>query len=447
MKKNFWIVFLLFSLSNMGFSQGNFVIQNKKQTDKIRFKLINNLIILPVEINGVALSFLLDTGVNKSIIFNFLNITDTLQIKNTETIFLRGLGEGDAIKALKSKGNVLRVGDAININQELFAVYDPNLNFAPRLGVPLHGIIGYDLFKDFVVEINYTSKYIKLTSPAVYKYKTCRSCETLNMEFYKNKPYIYSTVKIQDKQVPVKLLIDSGGSDALWLFEDDSLGIHVDNIYFEDFLGHGLTGSVYGKRTKIEEFSIKHFKLNQVNVSFPYPESLVYVKQHKDRNGSIAGNLLKRFNLIVDYPNKTITFNKNRHFHDRFEYNKSGMELEQNAVRLVKEKDYNYISTGDFLGSENNPSKTSVVINTKYTLALKPAYSIVELRAGSPAHKVGLMEGDIILSINNKSTGKYTLQEVTQMFYDKHGQRIKLEVERDGVELTFVFYLEDIFMP
>ena len=29
------------------------------------------------------------------------------------------------------------------------------------------------------------------------------------------------------KQIPVKLLIDSGGSDALWLFEDDSLGISI----------------------------------------------------------------------------------------------------------------------------------------------------------------------------------------------------------------------------
>jgi len=65
----------------MGFSQGHFVIQNKKQTDKIRFKLINNLIILPVEINGVALSFLLDTGVNKSIIFKILQTRFKLKIR------------------------------------------------------------------------------------------------------------------------------------------------------------------------------------------------------------------------------------------------------------------------------------------------------------------------------------------------------------------------------
>ncbi|HLV38179.1 PDZ domain-containing protein [Xanthomarina sp.] len=445
MKKIIWFLFFACCLQTISFSQGNFVIQNKRESDKIRFKLINNLIIIPVEINGIELSFILDTGVNKTIIFNFLNISDSLQIKNTETIFLRGLGEGEAIKALKSTQNISKIGDAINIDQELYAVLNSNLNFAPRLGFPLHGIIGYDLFKDFVVEVNYVSKYIRLTNPNVYKAKPCRSCETLNMEFYKNKPYIYLDVKIAEKQIPVKLLIDSGGSDALWLFEDDSLGIKTSNVFFEDFLGHGLTGSVYGKRSKIEEVSIRHFKLNKVNVSFPDSESLIYVKQHKDRNGSIAGDLLKRFNLIIDYSSKTISFKKNKHFQDDFSYNKSGIELEQNAVRLVKQKDYNYIAKADFSKDDNNVSKTPIVLNASYKLALQPAYSIVELREGSPAEKAGLMLGDVLVSINNKSTDRYSLQEISHMFYDKHGQRIKLEVEREGVALTFVLYLEDVF--
>ena len=90
-------------MSYSSFSQDKFVIQNKKQSDKIRFKLINNLIVIPVNINGVTLSFLLDTGVSKPIIFNFLNVSDTLQIKNAETIYLKGLGGGESVEALKSK--------------------------------------------------------------------------------------------------------------------------------------------------------------------------------------------------------------------------------------------------------------------------------------------------------------------------------------------------------
>jgi len=440
MKQLIFFLFFACCLHIVGFSQGNFVIQNKKETDKIRFKLINNLIIIPVEINGVELSFILDSGVNKTIIFNFLNITDSLQIKNTKTIFLRGLGEGEAIKALQSTNNISKIGDAVNLNQELYAVYSPNLNFAPRLGFPIHGIIGYDLLKDFVVEINYDSEYIRLTNPMVYNYKTCRSSETLEMEFYKNKPYVYLNVEIKGKQIPVKLLIDSGGSDALWLFEDDSLGIVTNKVFFEDFLGHGLTGSVYGKRSKIEKVLVNKFQLNNVNVSFPNQESLVYVKQHKGRNGSIAGDFLKRFNLIIDYPNSAVTFKKNKRFKEAFSYNKSGIELEQNAVRLTKEKDYDYRSDDDFM--ENN---SIVLLKTKYKFSLKPAYSIVELRENSPAEKAGLMLGDVILYINNKSTDRFTLQQISHMFYDEHGQRIKLEVERNGVELTFVFYLDDVF--
>jgi len=269
MKKRILVIILFFCLYNFSFSQGKFIIQNNKQSDKIKFKLINNIIAIPVEINGVTLSFLLDTGVSKPIIFNFLNVSDTLKIKNTETISLRGLGEGESVDALKSKRNIIKIGDAINLNQDLYAVYDVNLNFAPRFGFPVHGIIGYDLFKDFVVEINYSNKFLRLTQPKKYTYKKCKKCERLNLEFYNNKPYVNAEVWTNKRIIPVKLLIDSGGSDALWLFEDDSLGIKSSDKYFYDFLGHGLSGSVYGKRSKVENFSLKNFVLDNVNVSYP----------------------------------------------------------------------------------------------------------------------------------------------------------------------------------
>jgi len=67
------------------------------------------------------------------------------------------------------------------------------------------------------------------------------------------------------------------------------------------FLGHGLNGNVYVKRTKLKAFTPKSFILENANVAFPNTENVFYAKQIKDRNGSISGNILKRFNIIFNY--------------------------------------------------------------------------------------------------------------------------------------------------
>ena len=443
LKKLLTLVLVFSCFANLSFSQKKFFIQNKNQSDKIKFKLINNLIVIPVEVNGVNLSFLLDTGVSKPIIFNFLNISDSLKIKDTETIFLRGLGGGESVVALKSKNNIFKIGDAVKLNQDLYTVYDSNLNFAPRLGFPVHGIIGLDLFKDLIVEINYSKKFLKLTTPEKYRYKKCRKCERLNLEFYNGKPYINAEVAINRTIIPVKLLIDSGGSDALWLFEDDSLGIKSTNKYFYDFLGHGLSGSVYGKRSKVRILSLKSFHLNKVNVSFPDSTFTSYARKHKSRNGSLSGNILKRFDVVFDYQNAIITLTKNHYFNEKFQYNKSGIELAHDGFRLVREKD-NLVKNNNGIGNSQE-NGTKIVLDPQYRISLKPAYAIVELRKGSPAEKAGLLKGDIILSINNKSSHQFKLQELIEMFYGDSGKRIKLKVERDKSIFTFEFQLEDIF--
>lgn len=426
----------------MGFSQNKFVIQNKKQSDKIKFKLINNLIIIPVEVNGVTLSFLLDTGVSKPIIFNFLNLSDTLEIKDTETIYLRGLGEGESLEALKSKNNIFKIGDAIKLKQDLFAVFNSDLNLAPRLGVPVHGIIGYDIFKDFIVELNYSSEYIRLTEPSSFEYKTCKSCEQFKLEYYNNKPYIHANVVISEKKIPVKLLIDSGGSDSLWLFEDDSLGIKSNTKYFDDFLGHGLNGSVYGKRSRIKSFSLKNFKLKGVNVSYPDSKSIVFAQKIRGRNGSLAGNILKRFNVILDYQRGLITLKKNKYFKERYSYNRSGIELAHEGTRLATVIDDRKKPETGFPRSDEAHGNITINKKESYRLILMPAFRIVELRKNSPAEIAGLSTGDILLSVNGKDTRQFSLQKLIEMFYGETGKKIKLKVDRDGQVMRFSFLLK-----
>lgn len=165
------IFFIGFNLN--AFSQDGFQLQNGK-SDKIYFRLINNLIVIFVSVNGVSLSFLLDTGVSKSILFNFFNLKEELSIHETELLLLQGLGDDKPIEALKSSNNTVIIGEAINLNQDLYAIIDASINFAPSLGIPIHGIIGYDVFKDFIVEINYSRNFIKLHTPLSYDSKLSR---------------------------------------------------------------------------------------------------------------------------------------------------------------------------------------------------------------------------------------------------------------------------------
>lgn len=441
MSKTSTLILLFLFVITSSFSQRDFNLSSSGK-DKIRFDLIGDLIIIPVELNGVKLSFVLDTGVSNPILFNLTNI-DSIQIKKVETIFLRGLGGGDPLEAVKSKNNHLKIGNAINVNQDIFVVFDKDLNFTPRLGIPVHGIIGFNLFKNFIVEINYSRKYLKLHRPDTYNYKKCKKCETFNLSFYNNKPYIEAEVLIDSIFKPIKLLVDTGSSDTIWLFEDRSLGIRPpDKMHFDDFLGKGLSGDIYGKRSKVRTFKLKKFELNNVNSAFPDSIAISHARKFTKRNGSICGNLLKRFNLIVDYANAKLTLKKNKNYNMPFYYNRSGIIIEQRGFIVVKEK---VASKDTKHGSSESSSNIKINAVDYYRFTMKLAYTIVDIRKDSPAERIGLLKGDVVVSINGKETHKLNLQNVIGHFKSKAGKLINLKINRNGSILPYQFRLEEVF--
>ncbi len=63
------LLFFLTSLSS-GFSQSGFHFEKTKKKVVIPFQLINNLIFIPINVNGETLTFLLDTGVEETVLFS-----------------------------------------------------------------------------------------------------------------------------------------------------------------------------------------------------------------------------------------------------------------------------------------------------------------------------------------------------------------------------------------
>ena len=418
-------------------------LPNGQRFEKIKFELINNLVIVPVEINGTELTFILDSGVSKPILFN-LSESDSVPINNVTEVTIRGLGDGEPMKALSSKGNVFKLGEARNFSQDLYVVLDRDINLSTSLGIPVHGIMGYDLFRDFVVEVNYGAKTVKLHNPELYKYRNKKSSQTIPLSVENRKAYLEGTVLMRDTaNIPVKLLVDTGSSDALWLFHQPEKGLDIPEKNYEDHLGRGLSGDIFGKRSKIGGIRIGSFELKDAKVAFPYRESFGDIENLGDRNGSVGGEVLKRFNMVFDYARGKLTLKKNGNFKDPFQYNLAGIELQHNGLRYIAESiaDKNGIVKND----NSNFGDVQILLENKTRLSLVPEIIVSGIRAGSPAAEAGLQEGDVILAVNGKSIFRYKLQEILKMLNEKEGKRVRVLIERYNRDLLFSFVLKKVF--
>ena len=437
------MVFLIWCCPVLLLSQ-NFKLPSGEKFQKVKFELVNNLIIIPIEVNGAQLSFILDSGVNKPILFN-LSDKDSIQINNVSEIVIKGLGEGEPINALISSSNLFRIGEVVNTDQQLYVVMDKELNLSPRLGIPVHGIIGYDLFRDFIVELNYSSKYLKLHDPDLYRSKKSSKTRTLPLQIIQNKAYVQGDVLMKNKKnIPVKLLIDSGSSDALWLFEDLDRGLGVPRDNYVDFLGQGLSGSIYGKRTKIDGIKLAGFLLKDAKTAFPDLQYFNSMTTFGDRNGSLGGEVLKRFTLVFNYGNSTLSLRKNSLFNKPFDFNLSGIDIQHNGMRYISESiaDVNGAVLAD---SGKSFGDVQILFENMTRLSMVPEIIVSGIRAGSPGHEAGLQEGDVILAVNGKKVHHYKLQQILQMLNDKEGKRVKVLIERYQKDMLITYVLKDVF--
>ena len=104
MKRCFLLLLFSFAFS---FGQKGFEITDDKKT-VIPFQLINNLIFVPLNINGVDLTFLLDSGVNETILFSLDN--KEINFNDIEKVKFSGLGESGDIEGLSSENNIVKIG-------------------------------------------------------------------------------------------------------------------------------------------------------------------------------------------------------------------------------------------------------------------------------------------------------------------------------------------------
>lgn len=396
-------IILLGQIQNLGFN-----IADGKKKVQIPIEIHNNLVVVRVILNNaIPLKFIVDTGVRTAILTQ-KSFADILQLPYTRKYTVAGPGGENLINAYIANNISLSLPGVIGRGHALLVLEEDYLELRNNLGTDVHGILGYELFSRFILQIDYQKKIMTLMVPQ--KFKPRKRFEVIPVRVQDTKPYILAPVGISSEHtLNAKLLIDTGASHGLLLEPESDSRIEVPQKHVSNIIGRGLGGEIEGKTARIKSLEIGSITIPDVLANFPdsasyYTDTLKYAKV--DRNGTIGGEILSRFNIIFNFPQEKIYLKKNSSFKKAFYFSLSGINMQAKGSKL-------------------------------------DVFQVTEVRENSVAQKAGILKGDQITRINGIPSKELHLNQLNGLLNSRPMKKIKLEVKRGDQYLNFDFELVD----
>lgn len=401
------ILFSLFLFLDKSNSQTlGFVIADGKKRVEIPIEIQNNLVVVPVILNDVLpLKFIVDTGVRTAILTQKA-FSDILQLPYSRKYSISGPGGEKLIEAYVTNNVSITLPGVTGKGHALLVLEEDYLELRNFLGTDVHGILGYELFSRFIVKIDYNKKIMTLTLPE--KFRPGKRFQEFPMLIEDTKPFVLTSLNLTaSNSMTAKLLMDTGASHGLMLEPTSDERIAVPENTVSTIIGRGLGGVITGKIGRVKSLTFGNYTLDNVLANFPDPNS--YMDTLKStltfRHGSIGGEILSRFTIIFNFPQGKVFLKKNSEFKKPFYFNLSGIDLKAKGSGL----------------------------NT---------FEISEVRSLSPAEKVGVLAGDVVISVNGILARDLKLNEVNALLNIKPGKKITLVIERNQIRYTLNFQLE-----
>ncbi len=352
--------------------------------------MIRDMVIIRLNINGRGpFNFILDTGVGLMLVTD-PKLVDSINFSNKRTIVISGLGKGEAYEAYVTSALNIDIPGLVSYDVGAAILKTDHFGLSNFAGIPIHGLLGYEFFSNLAVKVNFVDSTITVSKPK--DTRLFRKGNKISISIENRKPYIQAKVTFPDgTKSDDKLLLDLGAGHPLSL-ENVIQKRGLPKKFIAANLGVGLTGPVEGFISRVSELDLGRFKIKNVLTSFPVDDHPGGAAEKRD--GNLGIGILKRFALIIDYPDSAIYLSPGPDMNAPFEHDMSGLE---------------YYSTGD--------NYNHVIIS--------------RVEPGSPADEVGLEKDDEIMSINFKPTADMTLEQIDGIFKSQNDRSLLLEIFHD----------------
>jgi hypothetical protein len=385
----------LFAVSISATAQEQFVEAPAKLLTTFRFKqLSGGVILLKAQFANYpdTLNFILDTG------------SGGISLDSTTVEYFRITPTPSDMTILGIAG-VRKVSFIYNQKLRLPGLTMDSLNFhinnydilTSVYGEKIDGIIGYSVLNRYIFWINYDSLKVSIFKNGRMKYPRGG---WLYEPVLRTLPV--QAARIRDAvTINSRFLFDIGAGLCMMLnkdFIEDSNFLDKKRVLYAKE-AEGVGGKIDMHMTVIKEMRMGPYRFRNIPV-FVFDDTF-NLTSYPYLSGIIGNDILRRFNVILNYSKKEFYFMPNSHYLEGFDYAYSGIEL--------------------------------YMIDGKIVLG--------DVAKGSPAETAGLQEGDIVIGINNV-VGQNI--QVFKTALQAPGEKIKMIISRDGDLHEFTFKIKSI---
>ena len=366
----------------------------------IPFQLIGSTVLLPVHIDqSDSLWFILDTGAEGG----------AVHLPRAEQLGLRFEGESEA----RGAGGIVNSRQLAPLDIELGSIrlrsdHDaafPLVGLAPRMGHVVDGIVGSELFRRYVVEIDYAARLLRLYEPSSFHYGG--KGQRLDLTFTDSHPYVHARLDLADgREIEGRFVVDSGSSQGVILLPEfaqrESVAATVAKTV--PVSGLGVGGEVASRIGRIAGLELGELRLRNPTTTLPPPGPGQFATQGSA--GNLGGAILKKFRCIFDYSRSQLILEPVTDLDEPIPFDASGLAL---------------IAAG----------------------AAFDSIMVTRVIPGSPAEEAGIRPGDGIEALDEVPVASVGILEVRERLR-KQGELVRLAVSRGDRKWTVPLLLRDL---